>query len=112
MHVGYGAIAREEGGVSEEDDDDDEGDEDVTGDGCWRGLRRMARRMKNTWVDPKAGVVRGLVDVWWTRWGVLVLLPACLVSFSFDAWRERGRKRNERKREREGKRGDADEDFV
>ncbi|KAK4181045.1 hypothetical protein QBC36DRAFT_318890 [Triangularia setosa] len=36
------------------------------------------RRMRDTWVDPKAVVVRRLVDVWWSRWAVLVVLPASL----------------------------------
>ncbi|KAK4170363.1 hypothetical protein QBC43DRAFT_4630 [Cladorrhinum sp. PSN259] len=78
VHVGYGAISQEE---EEEEEDEESEDEDVEGNArqtCGRRLRRVGRRMKNTWVDPKAAVVRKLVDVWWTRWGVLVLLPASL----------------------------------
>ncbi|KAK4229692.1 hypothetical protein QBC38DRAFT_534847 [Podospora fimiseda] len=66
VHVGYGAIAQEEG----EDEEDGEGEGE--------GGEGWLERMRNTWVDPKSGVVRRLVDVWWTRWGVLVLLPAAL----------------------------------
>jgi len=45
-----------------------------------RRLRRMIRKIDQTWVNPKSGAVRRLLDVWWSRWGVLVLLPAVLVS--------------------------------
>ncbi|KAK3984383.1 hypothetical protein QBC44DRAFT_388490 [Cladorrhinum sp. PSN332] len=74
VHVGYGAISQEEEDREEEEEEegpDSDGEEVV-------GFGRVWRRLKNTWVDPKAVVVRRLVDVWWTRWGVLVVLPASL----------------------------------
>jgi uncharacterized membrane protein YhaH (DUF805 family) len=37
----------------------------------------------DVWVDPKAGAVRRVVDVWWSRWFALVVLPALLVRFPF-----------------------------
>lgn len=97
VHVGYGALIaaaaeqEEEEGPDDDDEDDDDGDEDWEGAGVCcgngRGLRKGARRMRrglrqlhDTWVDPKASVVRRLVDVWWSRWGTLVVLPALLVG--------------------------------
>ncbi|KAK3341302.1 hypothetical protein B0T25DRAFT_522645 [Lasiosphaeria hispida] len=81
VHVGYGALvaAGLEGEAGEEDEDDSEEDEEDAGEG--RGLRRVRRvlrRLDNTWVNPKAGAVRKTVDLWWSRWGVLVVLPAAL----------------------------------
>jgi hypothetical protein len=105
VHVGYGALAA---AAAEELEDEDEGDdgyseeeeEDAGGEvGCccagdggrrWkrgRGrVRRWLRRLGNVWVDPKAGAIRRVVDVWWSRWGVLVVLPAFLVSALFSAF--------------------------
>jgi hypothetical protein len=86
--VGYGAlIAAELEAEAAEEDDGDEDDEDDGGmglvSGRMRGLRRWWKRVDDTWVNPKAGAVRRAVDVWWSRWGVLVVLPASLVGCPF-----------------------------
>lgn len=44
-----------------------------------RRLRRVMRWMRDMWVDFKVGMVRRLVDVWWSRWVVLVVLFVSLV---------------------------------
>lgn len=89
-----GFAAAEVGGVEEEEGEREEEREDEGdggGDGgcccsgkCWRRFSRrvrwVLRRLEDTWVDPKASVVRGVVDVWWSRWGTLVALPALLVG--------------------------------
>ncbi|KAK1755236.1 hypothetical protein QBC47DRAFT_402583 [Echria macrotheca] len=87
VHVGYGALvaaeleaaAGEE--LGDEDGDGDEDGEEGTGgmsSGFVRRLRRMVRKVDETWVNPRAGAVRRTVDLWWSRWGVLVVLPAAL----------------------------------
>ncbi|KAK4105665.1 hypothetical protein N658DRAFT_417273 [Parathielavia hyrcaniae] len=104
VHVGYGALvvaaAAEERGEGEEEEEED-GYEDEEGYeyagedrrevGCccaddggrrWRKgrgrIKRLCRRLEHVWVDPKAGAIRRVVDVWWSRWGTLVVLPAFL----------------------------------
>jgi hypothetical protein len=96
VHVGYGALIaagladEDEGGEdwSFEDDDYDDNDENG-GDGqqarrmarIWRRTARKTRRnVEDLWVAPKHGAVRRVVETWWSRWGVLVFLPAGLVS--------------------------------
>ncbi|KAL1839417.1 hypothetical protein VTJ49DRAFT_1518 [Mycothermus thermophilus] len=108
VHVGYGAlvVAAAEQQAAEDGDDEDDGydesedeedeDSDAAGGccascccccfgGCCSGkrrrkgrIRRMLRRLRNVWVDPKPGAVRRVVDVWWSRWAALVVLPAVL----------------------------------
>lgn len=94
VHVGYGALIAAE--LEAEDDGGDGGDDEFEVDDfalsgwsrtAWvvRWLRRRAREVDNTWVNPKASAVKRTVDVWYTRWGALVVLPAVLVrcvSFS------------------------------
>lgn len=98
VHVGYGALiaaeleAEDDGGDGGDDEFEDDDDFALSG---WsrtasvvRWLRRRARDIDNTWVNPKASAVKRTVDVWYTRWGALVVLPAVLVrciSFSLDA---------------------------
>lgn len=64
-------------------DDSDEGDllenEDI---GL---LRRWVRT--DLWLEPKQAAVGKLVDKWWSRWAVLVILPAALVSRFFNTQR-------------------------
>jgi len=43
-------------------------------------LRRWGRTQRDLWLEPKQAAVGKLVDNWWTRWAVLALLPAVLVS--------------------------------
>ncbi|KAJ2892802.1 hypothetical protein MKZ38_009369 [Zalerion maritima] len=63
-----------------DDGDDSEGSEDEE-----LGLGKLSRfgRVLGTWihdvwVDPTQSAVRKVVGVWYTRWGVLVVLPAAL----------------------------------
>ena len=59
------------------DDSDSDLDSDTGEDaGLWR---RVVRRQVNLWVDPKQSAVKRVVDVWWSRYGLLVLMPAALV---------------------------------
>ncbi|KAK0657143.1 hypothetical protein B0T16DRAFT_452631 [Cercophora newfieldiana] len=91
VHVGYGALVAaglEAAAAEEEADDGDDEEDDGEGNGLLTGqpggvkmartLRRWARKIDDTWVNPKAGAVRRAVDRWWSRWGVLVVLPAVL----------------------------------
>lgn len=94
VHVGYGAVLARELDEDDEDeyDDDDIDEDDEDGEGhiyyekgglarlAW-WCRRWARRMEDTWVTPRASAVKRTVDLWWSRWAVLVVLPASLVSF-------------------------------
>ena len=85
MHVGYGALvaAGLEAAADSDDIDSDSADEyEVLEEGgatllFWR-LRRVVRRLNDLWVNPKAVPVSKLVDLWWSRWAVLVVLPAAL----------------------------------
>ncbi|PQE03334.1 hypothetical protein CJF30_00005563 [Rutstroemia sp. NJR-2017a BBW] len=54
---------------SEEDNSEDEGCDGVT---------KWGKTMKDLWLEPKQGAVARVVDKWWTRWTVLVVLPAAL----------------------------------
>ncbi|KAK3950301.1 hypothetical protein QBC32DRAFT_376614 [Pseudoneurospora amorphoporcata] len=100
VHVGYGALmaAAAEGGgefddSGSEDEDDSEGDgmldSGFLGAGTIQGrtltrrvmlkkFNRARRRLYYTWVHPKASVIRRVVEPWWSRWFVLVILPAFL----------------------------------
>jgi hypothetical protein len=85
VHVGYGALLAAE---LEDEDDDEDADlleaEYAAEEGRWARWvvwwRRLWRKTEDTWVTPKAGAVKRTVDLWWTRWAVLVVLPAALVS--------------------------------
>ena len=43
-----------------------------------RGLLRTGRHLRNLWITPKNATVRRAVDRWWSRWTLLVVLPAVL----------------------------------
>ncbi|KAH8906137.1 hypothetical protein BR93DRAFT_928747 [Coniochaeta sp. PMI_546] len=81
VHIGYGALLTAELEDQEDDDTDDEA-EYYADDGRWARLawwsRRLWKRAEDTFVTPKAVVVKRLVDVWWTRWTVLVVFPALM----------------------------------
>ncbi len=94
VHVGYGALLsreledeqREEDEEEEEDEDGDGGaanDNNTTRKGFGfvlrRFVRRRLRRWRDLWVSPKAGTVKRAVDSWWSRWALMVVLPAMLV---------------------------------
>ncbi|KAL2184496.1 hypothetical protein L209DRAFT_510077 [Thermothelomyces heterothallicus CBS 203.75] len=93
VHVGYGALIAAAVEREEREEEDEEeghyGEDDGDGaDGryccyccccCGTGwVKRLLRRFTDTWVDPKASVVKRVVDVWWSRWLTLVVLPALL----------------------------------
>ena len=69
---GYGAVFGGEG--------EGEGAADG-GDGLGKGvLSRAGRYVREVWLEPKQGPVGRVVERWWSRWWVLVGLPALLVS--------------------------------
>ncbi|SPO02199.1 uncharacterized protein DNG_04872 [Cephalotrichum gorgonifer] len=80
IHVGYGSVLAL--GAAEDSDDDSGSDEEllhmegVSRLGIW--WRRAVRRVVDLWVEPRQGAVKKAVDVWWSRYAVLVLLPATL----------------------------------
>ncbi|GAW16124.1 hypothetical protein ANO14919_055470 [Xylariales sp. No.14919] len=90
VHVGYGALIAAgldddgDGDWGSGDDDEDEDDEEQGGRGykaarLWRMVvRRTRRNAEDLWVAPRQGAVRRVVETWWSRWGLLVLLPAVL----------------------------------
>ncbi|KAI1328897.1 hypothetical protein F5Y16DRAFT_137161 [Xylariaceae sp. FL0255] len=104
VHVGYGALitagldSEEEDEIVESNDDDDEdGDGEGVGEGerrrrggvLGRGTRtaikkvvriwrRTGRMIEDLWVTPRHAAVRRVVETWWSRWSVLVFLPAIL----------------------------------
>ncbi|KAF4925978.1 hypotheticall protein [Colletotrichum viniferum] len=72
VHVGYGALLSAAG----LDDNDDGADRvDLVDLSLWQ---RTWRRIVDVWVEPKQSAVKKVVDVWWSRYGCLVLMPAAL----------------------------------
>ena len=43
-------------------------------------LRRWVQRLRDLWLEPKQAVVGRAVNKWWSRWSLLMGLPAVLVS--------------------------------
>lgn len=84
VHVGYGALLAAELEDEEDEDTEDDEDEYYSGRIFWPRaaiwVRRMWKKVDATFVTPKAGAVKKLVDLWWTRWSVLVVFPALMVS--------------------------------
>ncbi|KAL8392614.1 hypothetical protein RB595_002709 [Gaeumannomyces hyphopodioides] len=86
VHVGYGALLAAqldaEGGSDgdgDNDDDDDYYDDDYYAQGfLTRAVRRAWRTLDELWITPRPGPVRKVVDKWWSRWALLVVLPASL----------------------------------
>ena len=85
VHIGYGAVVAAELEAEEADadeSDDDENDAFYAEEGglslFWWRLRKLAHKIEDTWVTPKQSSVKRLVDVWWTRWAVLVVFPASM----------------------------------
>lgn len=73
VHVGYGALLSA-AGLDNHDNGADRVDlEDLS---LWQ---RTWRRIVDVWVEPKQSAVKKVVDVWWSRYGCLVLMPAALV---------------------------------
>ncbi|CAK7226788.1 hypothetical protein SCUCBS95973_006316 [Sporothrix curviconia] len=48
--------------------------------GRWirRSIHRVGRHLRNLWLTPKNATVRRAIDRWWSRWTLLVILPALL----------------------------------
>jgi len=99
VHIGYGAVRPAVGGSGARgpgagngypgDNDDDDSDSDTedelfyAAEGgfellSWR-LRKLWKWFEDTWVSPREKAVRRVTDPWWSRWLVLVVLPAALV---------------------------------
>jgi hypothetical protein len=64
-------------GVFENGDDSDEGD--LLDNEDMGVFRRWSFTLRDLWLEPKQAAVAKLVDKWWSRWAVLVFLPAALV---------------------------------
>lgn len=67
---GYGTLF----GSNQDDEDAVDGGEDGNDNG------RIIRSLKDLWIQPKQGAVRRVVERWWGRWGMLIILPAAIVS--------------------------------
>lgn len=81
VHVGYGALIASELDRAPQDDDSNDGYEDDDGAGwAQRGYRWARRNVEDLFIAPRQAAVKRVVDKWWTRWGILVFLPAALVS--------------------------------
>ncbi|KAI5918317.1 hypothetical protein F4810DRAFT_715573 [Camillea tinctor] len=107
VHVGYGALAlmaslaEEESSTSSsspsspsstwgrEDSEAEEEQEDRGGGNrqrkknwvrrAWRrGARAVRRNVEDLWIAPRQSAVKRVVESWWRRWGLLVVLPAAL----------------------------------
>ncbi|KAI0474781.1 hypothetical protein F4859DRAFT_514629 [Xylaria cf. heliscus] len=90
VHIGYGALiaAGLDDGGEDGDEDWDSDDDDSDEDGghkalrlarIWRRtVRKSSRNIEDLWVAPRQGAVRRVVETWWSRWGLLVILPAVL----------------------------------
>lgn len=80
LHVGYGAVLA--AGLADEDDEDDSVNPRAAGgedDEISRWQRLWKRWIIDLWVEPRQGAVKRVVDRWWSRYGLLVFLPALLV---------------------------------
>jgi hypothetical protein len=85
VHIGYGAAALFAAGLddSEDSDDDVSSIDSVEGHGMMATLERRWRKwVVDLWVEPRQAAVKRTVDKWWSRYGLLVFLPAALVSLS------------------------------
>ncbi|PFH57984.1 hypothetical protein XA68_14308 [Ophiocordyceps unilateralis] len=67
VHVGYGALMAAE--LAEDDDEEQQQHADPS-------LRAW---LLHLWVVPRQSAVKRVVDRWWSRYGLLVVLPAVLV---------------------------------
>ncbi|KAH8800954.1 hypothetical protein F5882DRAFT_318110 [Hyaloscypha sp. PMI_1271] len=75
----FGSFAGRGFGYSRVFGDGDESDEgDLLENEDMGTLRRWGRAQRDLWLEPKQAAVGKLVDKWWTRWAVLVILPAAL----------------------------------
>lgn len=72
-------------GNGSEDGSEDEGEEGEGDSRVTRVLKRWRRKARDLWLEPKQAAVRRTVDIWWSRWAVLAVMPAALVS-TFTFW--------------------------
>ncbi|KAF3762159.1 hypothetical protein M406DRAFT_280208 [Cryphonectria parasitica EP155] len=79
VHIGHGYGALISAGLDDEaaSSDDDEFD-DETRPAWVRWCRRQWRAVDELWINPKQTTVNKVARVWWSRWAVLVVLPAVL----------------------------------
>jgi hypothetical protein len=75
--VGYGSIWRTRSGGSTADAEG-EGDWDIDGEGN-SGIKAWGRAIRDVWIQPQKNAVGRVLDRWWLRWVVMVLLPASIV---------------------------------
>ena len=68
----FGSASREREGDSDGESSDEE-------DGV---LSQLGRTSRDLWIEPKQIAVGKVVDKWWSRWVVLIIMPAMLVSFA------------------------------
>lgn len=80
IHVGYGAliVAEIEAGLLDGRDGSGAGDITEDGEPRSRWERLWQSYFINLFVNPRPSAVKRVVDRWWTRYGLLVLLPAAL----------------------------------
>jgi hypothetical protein len=66
-------------GDSEDGEDDDVSSDDLDGASGSRWEKIWQRWVIDLWVHPKQIAVKRVAERWWTRYGLLVFLPAILV---------------------------------
>ena len=70
LGLAYGSMFGTIGAGSDDDSDDEE-------DGA---LKSWGRGIRDLWMEPKQSAVARAMDKWWSRWALLAVLPAALVS--------------------------------
>lgn len=80
VHIGHGYGALISAGLEDEagSSSEDELLEDETAPRLVRWCRKKWRRVDHLWITPRQTAVRKVTAVWWSRWLVLVVLPASL----------------------------------
>jgi len=71
LGLAYGSVFGGIGAGSDDDSDDEDG-----------ALKSWGRGIRDLWMEPKQSAVARAVDRWWSRWALLAVLPAALVSAS------------------------------
>lgn len=78
--MGYGALlAAGLGGLHDDEDEDDDVSSEDLDDSASRWERIWQRWVVDLWVHPKHSAVKRIASKWWSRYGLLVFLPAILV---------------------------------
>ncbi|KAG5985415.1 hypothetical protein E4U55_002336 [Claviceps digitariae] len=87
VHVGYGALVASQlldnddddnDAIGNDNDDDDDDDDNNDDHDTWISRIFWRRWVMDLWVHPKQTAVKRMVGRWWTRYGLLVFLPAAL----------------------------------